>query len=96
MCRYRLTVVIGVESNAHPTQYRSFLHSQSLDWQTKQYKNTCKLNQLKKQTTQSTVKQNYTGLVISNDTRPGNEMGLILQRSRAQTGLENKHQDFQG
>ena len=31
----------------------------------------------KKQTTKNTAKQNYPGLVVFYDTRPGNEMGLL-------------------
>jgi len=31
----------------------------------------------KKQTTQNTAKQNYSGSVASYDTRPGNEVGLF-------------------
>jgi len=33
----------------------------------------------KKQTTHNTAKQNYPDLVALYDTRPGNEVGLILQ-----------------
>jgi len=36
-----------------------------------------KLCNSKKQTTQNTAKQNYPGSVASDDTRPGNEMGLL-------------------
>jgi len=40
----------------------------------------------KKKQCNNTAKQNYPGLVAFYDTRPGNEVGFILQRSRAHTG----------
>jgi len=38
---------------------------------------------------QNIAKQNYPGLVAFYDTRPGNEVGLILQHLQAHTGLSN-------
>jgi len=40
----------------------------------------------KKQITQNTPKQNYSGSVAFYDTWPGNEVGLLLQWTRAHTG----------
>jgi len=40
----------------------------------------------KKQTTQNTAKQNYPGSVAFDDTRPGNEMGLVYNASESTQG----------
>ena len=40
----------------------------------------------RKQTTQNTAKQNYSGLVASYDTRPGNEVGLFYNAPESTWG----------
>jgi len=54
---------------------------------TNQKQTLLKLNTTqKKQTTQSTVKQNYPGSVAFYDTRPGNEVGLFYNAPKPTWG----------
>jgi len=54
--------------------------------QIKNRENTQTIHNLKKQTTQNTAKQNYSGLVAFYDTPVRKRGGLILRCSRSHTG----------
>ena len=68
----------------------TLVHAGKYRRQVKNTDNTATKHNPEKQTAQNTAKQNYSGLVASYDTRPGNEVGLFYNVPKTTLGWEDQ------